>query len=85
MNKLQFEYLSGRLEQIEHKVNELESMFRLEEYFSVPDIASSLKVNTITIQRKITNGEIEAVKIGREYRISKTSIEQYLKNLSTKK
>ena len=49
----------------------------LDEFFTVEEIATALKVNPRTIQREIERKRITAVRVGRQYRITE--------NKSTKK
>ena len=39
-------------------------------YYTTKEIASKLKYQLNTVQKKISSGEIKAVKVGREWRIS---------------
>lgn len=48
----------------------------MEEFYRVNEVAEKLKVHPRTIRRKIEKGEIEAVKIGRQYRIKKEPIDE---------
>lgn len=50
----------------------------MEQLYTVKEIASALKLNKQTIQRFIREEKIKAVKVGREYRVSKQSFEDYL-------
>jgi len=47
-------------------------------FFTTQDVADRLKVNTITIQRYIKLGKLEAYKIGKEFRISQTNLTHFL-------
>jgi len=63
---------------------------RLEDDYLTPEkVAETLKVHVRTIQREITRGKIEAVKVGRQYRIPKRAFDEYLErnsvNLGEKK
>lgn len=85
MEKYSYQYILSRLDFLELRVEELSNAFSLDTYFTIQEVADSLKITPITIQRKISAGDIEAIKIGKEYRISKKAIESFLINLSTKK
>ena len=46
--------------------------------FSVQEAAHVLDVNERTVYRKIESGELEAVKPGRSYTITRTQLREYL-------
>ena len=46
--------------------------------FTVDEVAHILDVNDRTIYRKIERGELEAVKPGRSYTITRTQLRDYL-------
>ena len=46
--------------------------------FNVDEVAHILDVNDRTIYRKIERGELEAVKPGRSYTITRTQLRDYL-------
>lgn len=45
---------------------------------SVDEVAEALRLCTKTIYRRIAQGEIECIRIGREYRIAKRDVYRYL-------
>ena len=48
------------------------------ELLTVKEAAALLKTSRVQIRRMIQNGELIAVKVGREYRIPISSIEDFL-------
>jgi acetyl-CoA synthetase len=57
----------------------------MEKFLTVKEAAAALKVENQTIKRWIREGKIDAVKIGRFYRISESAIEKAVKASTTKK
>ena len=53
-------------------------------FLTAREIAGTLKVNIMTIYRYIKAGKLKAHKIGKEFRIEKSMLEQFLKRTSTK-
>lgn len=56
----------------------------MEKYYSVTEVAELLQVHWQSILTYIKNGELEAVKLGRGYRISDDAIQEFLKKRSTR-
>ena len=56
----------------------------MEKYYSVTEVAERLQVHWQSILTYIKNGELEAVKLGRGYRISDEAIQEFLKKRSTR-
>lgn len=54
-----------------------------QEWLTAKQIADELLVNVMTIYRRIDAGEIEAVKVGRSYRISRKEFDRYLREAKT--
>ena len=50
---------------------------------SLSDVAELLGVSTRLASRLIRSGELFAVKVGREYRVAKTSVMEYLHDRRT--
>ena len=50
----------------------------INELLTVKEAAALLKTSRVQIRRMIQNGELIAVKVGREYRIPLSSIEDFL-------
>lgn len=53
----------------------------LEQYYSLSDISKALNISESTVRRRLKNGEIKGIKIGKVWRISRTSFREYLDNL----
>lgn len=51
-----------------------------EEYYSIEEVASKLKVVYLTVYRWIKTNKLEAVKAGKQYRIKQSSLEKFLNN-----
>lgn len=50
-----------------------------EQYYSIEEVATMLKVAYLTVYRWIQSGKLKAVKAGKQYRIERGSIENFLK------
>lgn len=48
------------------------------DFYLVEELAEKLRVNKMTIYRKIKSGKLSAYKIGKEYRIDKKVFEGFL-------
>lgn len=48
------------------------------EYFTLDEIAEKLKVSKDTIKRVITRGDMKALKIGSQWRVSSDQLTEYL-------
>lgn len=58
----------------------------MEEYYTTEQVAKMLGVkNVITIRRWIMKRWLTAIKIGKEYRITKTDLEKFLQDRKTDK
>lgn len=55
------------------------------EYYTVEELAEKLQVHWQTILNYIRSGELEALRLGKGYRISKSSFDKFVSNRSTKK
>jgi excisionase family DNA binding protein len=55
------------------------------EYYTVEELAEKLQVHWQTILNYIRSGELEALRLGKGYRISKSSFDKFVINRSTKK
>lgn len=55
------------------------------DYFTVEELAEKLQVHWQTILNYIRTDKLEAIKLGKGYRISKESFEEFLLNQSTRK
>ncbi len=49
-----------------------------EHVYSIDEAAKILRVNPMTIRRMIARGEIEAHRVGKQYRIPRTELEKFL-------
>ena len=49
------------------------------DFLKTSDVARILKVSTQTVCTLIQNGEIEAVKVGKLYRIERAALEKFIK------
>ncbi len=59
-------------------------MFDKEEYMTVEELATALKVSPRTIQRVVDRKELSAIRIGRQWRFKREWVEEWLKsNTST--
>ncbi len=45
--------------------------------FTLHEVAELLHCNKETVRREIADGQLRAAKIGREYRVSKSDLEEY--------
>ncbi len=52
----------------------------LTELLTVKEAADWLKTSRVQVRRMIQNGELAAVKVGREYRIPIASIREFVEN-----
>ena len=48
--------------------------------FSVTEVAEYLKTSKQQVRKMITSGELEAIKVGREYRITLEALASWLDN-----
>ena len=56
-----------------------------EDWFTTEEIAKDLKVNVKTVRNWINSGELVAVDIGGEYRVSRKDYEDFLRRRRTDK
>lgn len=57
----------------------------MEKYLTVTEVAERLQVHWQSVLTYIKNGELEAVKLGRGYRISEQAIGEFIKKRTTKR
>lgn len=57
----------------------------MEKYLTVTEVAERLQVHWQSVLTYIKNGELEAVKLGRGYRISEQAIEEFVIKRTTKR
>lgn len=51
-----------------------------EQYYTIQEIAEQLKVAYLTVYRWIKEGKLEAVRAGKQYRISAKALDKFLSN-----
>jgi len=61
-----------------------EGIIKETEFFTTSELAKKLKMNVQVITRKVQAGEIEAYKIGKDWRIPEQSVYTWLEHLSNK-
>lgn len=57
----------------------------MEKHLTVAEVAERLQVHWQSVLTYIKNGELEAVKLGRGYRISEEAVEAFIKSRTTKR
>jgi len=57
----------------------------MEKYLTVTEVAKRLQVHWQSVLTYIKNGELEAVKLGRGYRISEKAIVEFVRKRTTKR
>lgn len=50
-----------------------------EQYYTIEETAKMLKVVYLTVYRWIQDGKLKAYKAGKQYRISKTDLDKFIK------
>ena len=55
-------------------------MSKDEQYFSIEEVAKMLKVAYITVYRLVNSGKLKSFKAGKQHRITKVDIDEFLKN-----
>lgn len=53
-------------------------------YYTVQDVADLLKLHWQSVLSYIKNGELEAVKLGKGYRISQNALDSFIAKRTTK-
>lgn len=51
-----------------------------EQYFSIEEVAKTLKVAYLTVYRWVREKKLLAVKAGKQYRIKKEDLDEFIKN-----
>lgn len=54
------------------------------QFYTPNQISNLLKVNTLTIYSYIRKGKLEAIKLGRHYRISQQGLDRFLETSKVK-
>ena len=71
--------LERRMEKIEAQMNAYsKNPLNIGDYYTVPQMAVAIHVSELTVRRKIQNGTLKAVKVGKAWRIPKTELEEVL-------
>lgn len=53
---------------------------KIEQYYSIEELAKMLKVAYLTVYRWIQAGKLKSVKAGKQYRIKKENLDNFLKD-----
>lgn len=53
-------------------------------YYTVQEVAALLKLHWQSVLTYIKNGELEAIKLGKGYRISQQALDSFIANRTTK-
>ena len=53
----------------------------MEKLYTCKQLAEALQINIQTVQRFVREGKIKAIKVGREFRITEQSLQDYLKQV----
>lgn len=57
----------------------------LEQFYSLSQVCAALNLSQSTVRRRLKSGEIQAVKVGKVWRISQTSFQKYVETLTRNK
>jgi len=49
-------------------------------FYTLPEVAEMLKVSRQTVYRWIRSGELEAYKLGHDWRVEKTDLDRFLES-----
>jgi excisionase family DNA binding protein len=52
------------------------------ELMTVAEVAAIMRVSKMTVYRLVHSGEIEAIRVGRSFRVPKQAVDQYLRDAS---
>lgn len=47
-------------------------------FLTVAEVAASMRVSKMTVYRLVHNGELEAIRVGRSFRVPEHAVETYL-------
>lgn len=61
------------------------NMIKTKEFFTTAELAEKLKMNVQVITRKVQAGEIQAYKIGKDWRIPEEAVTEWLEKQSNRK
>lgn len=56
-----------------------------EQYYTIEEVAKTLKVVYLTVYRWIQEGKLKAYKAGKQYRINKTDLDRFITSYERKK
>lgn len=56
-----------------------------EQYYTIEEVAKTLKVAYLTVYRWIQDGKLKAYKAGKQYRINKTDLDRFITSYERKK
>jgi excisionase family DNA binding protein len=48
-------------------------------FLTVAEVAQTMRVSKMTVYRLVHNGELEAVRVGRSFRVPEPAVDEYLK------
>ncbi len=57
----------------------------MEEYYTTRQIAKILGIKTVTVRRWVAKGELPAIDLGKEYRISQEDFQKFIEKRKTLK
>lgn len=57
----------------------------MRKFYTVQEVADTLQVHWQSILNYIKNGKLEAIKLGKGYRISEQALEKFIADRSTRK
>jgi excisionase family DNA binding protein len=47
-------------------------------FLTVAEVAARMRVSKMTVYRLVHNGELEAIRVGRSFRVTEKAVEDYL-------
>ena len=59
-------------------------MEKKQEFYTLQEIADLLQVNVQTVRRKVREGKIKALYLGKSYRVSRAALEEYFNSIGHK-
>jgi len=48
-------------------------------FLTVAEVATTMRVSKMTVYRLVHGGELEAVRVGRSFRVPESAVEEYLR------
>jgi len=48
-------------------------------FLTVAEVAAQMRVSKMTVYRLVHNGQLEAIRVGRSFRVPEKAVEDYLK------